>query len=127
MTMTATFVRAAVQRAQHAGHTELVLRVDDMLEILPLIDSTVAKNILHGPMKRCGWISPHDLMRMRKEGGKSIRMSRRKTPEQCMQVYFSDEIEDAKEESLRLVAKRADNQRLAQIAKEAGHVQDSLS
>jgi len=127
MNMTATYVRAAVQRAQHEGHKEVTLMVDDLLEILPLIDSTIAKNTLHGPMKRCGWISPHDLMRMRKEGGKNIRMSRRKNPECCMQVYFADEIADAMAESIRLVARRADNQRLAQISEGKAHVSDPVS
>lgn len=127
MNTTATYVRAAVQRAESEGARNVELNIKDMLELLPYIESGLAKERAEGRMKPAGWVSPHDLRKMRRDKGNHIRISRKKSAERCMQVFHCDEIRDMELESVRLVAERAEEQRQAKEKKEAANVQSTVS
>jgi hypothetical protein len=121
--MTAVHVRAAVQRAESEGSRTVELQIADLLELLPHIESGQAKERAEGRMKPAGWVSPHDLRKMRREKGNHIRVSRKKSAERCMQIYHCDDLRTMELESVRLVAERAEEQRQAKEAKEAANVQ----
>lgn len=127
MNMTAIHVRAAVQRAESEGARSVELNIKDMLELLPYIESGLAKERAEGRMKPAGWISPHDLKNMRREKGNHIRVSRRKSPERCMQVFHRDDLSEMQGLSVRLVAERKNEQEAAKAKKEAANVQSSVS
>lgn len=127
MNMTAVYVRAAVQRAESEGSRVVELQIADMLELLPYIESGIAKERAEGRMKPCGWMSPHDLRKMRREKGNHIRVSRKKSAERCMPIYHCDDLREMELESVRLVAERAEEQRLAKEKKEAANVQSTVS
>lgn len=126
MRMTASYVRAMVQRAADQGHTEVLLNIKDMQELLPYIDSGVARERLEGRMRPAGWANPTELRTLNSERRKPIRLSGRKTAERCMQVYRCDEFHDMEAESQRLHARDAERRAQRQAAKEAANVPDPL-
>ena len=127
MNITAVYVRAAVQRAESEGSRVVELQVADLLELLPYIESGQAKEKLEGRMKFCGWLSPHDLRKMRREKGNHIRASRKKSPERCMPIYYCDDLKAMELESVRLVAERIEEQNRVAALKEAANVQSTVS
>lgn len=122
MCMTAVYVRAQVQRAESEGARDVTIKIKDMREILAYVDSGVAKERAEGRMRPAGWVSPRDIRNMRRENGSTIRMGRRKSPERCMQVYHCDDLKDMELESLRLKAKRDEEQKAYESGKETEHV-----
>lgn len=127
MNMTAVYVRAAVQRAESEGQRNVELNIKDMLELLPYIESGIAKERAEGRMKQCGWMSPHDLRKMRRDKGNHIRVSRKKSPERCMPIYYCDDLKAMELESVRLVAERIEEQKRVAALKEAANVQSTVS
>lgn len=104
--MTLSFVRAAVQRAEHHGNTNVEINVKDMLELLPLIESGLHKQRADRQMKRAGWTSPAGMRAMlgAQKGKRGVRMLRFKTEECNMELFFCDNLREKIAESEALVA-----------------------
>jgi uncharacterized membrane protein len=123
MNTTSVYVRAAVQRAQSEGSRTVELQIADLLELLPYIESGLAKERAEGRMKPVGWISARELRTMRRDQGNHIRVSRKKSPERCMMVYHHDDLREMEAESARLMAERIEEQKNAKAEKEVANVQ----
>ncbi|KPM67590.1 hypothetical protein HB13667_05975 [Pseudomonas putida] len=112
--MTLSFVRAAVQRAEHHGNTNVELNVKDMLELLPLIESGLHKQRAERQMKRAGWASPSSMQAMlgSKNGKRSVRLLRAKNAYHNLEIFFCDKLGEKVAESVVLVAaEEAEKQR----------------
>lgn len=107
--MTLSFVRAAVQRAEHQGDKTVELNVMDMLELLPKVESNLHHERAEKPMKRIGWVSPGSVIGMfsAKRGKRGARLLRFKTPENNMEVFYCDNLGEKVKESEELVAAKA--------------------
>jgi len=107
--MTLSFVRAAVQRAEHQGQVSAELNVKDMLEILPLIERGLHHERADRPMKRAGWASPLSLRNLLGglRGKRSTRISRFKTDTHNVEVFFCDSLKEKQIESAELVLAKA--------------------
>lgn len=118
--MTLSFVRAAVQRAQHQGDKTVELNVLDLLELLPRVESYIHKERSEKPMKRLGWVSPGSVQGMfaGKKGKRGARLLRFKTPENNMEVFYCDKLSEKVRESEELVAKAAEEAKAKAEAKE---------
>ena len=127
MCMTAVYVRAQVQSAESEGARDVTIKIKDMREILAYVDAGIAKERAEGRPRPAGWISPHDLRKMRESRGNNIRMSRKKSPERCLQVFHLDILRDSEMESVRLVAEREEDQRRERELKEAQNVPSIVS
>lgn len=116
--MTLSFVRAAVQRAEHHGHKTVELNVLDMLELLPRMESNLHHERADRKMKRAGWASPKSMKLMlgQKKGKRSIRMLRNKDPEHNMEIFFCDKLSEKIAESEALVAKAESEARQKEAA-----------
>lgn len=111
--MTLSFVRAAVQRAEHHGNKTVELNVLDMLELLPKVESSIHHERADKPMKRAGWVSPGAMRSMTgsKKGRRGIRLMRFKTAEFNTEVFFCDNLREKYEESvLAMAAKEAEKE-----------------
>jgi hypothetical protein len=105
--MTLSFVRAAVQRAEHHGNKTVELSVMDMLELLPRMESNLHHERADRKMKRAGWASPNSMKLMlgQKKGKRSIRMLRNKDPKHNLELFFCDKLSEKIADSEALVAK----------------------
>lgn len=115
--MTLSFVRAAVQRAEHHGNTSVELNVKDMLELLPLIESGLHKQRADRQMKRAGWTSPAGMRAMlgAQKGKRGVRMLRFKTEECNMELFFCDNLREKIAESEALVAAKEAAKEVADV------------
>lgn len=116
--MTLSFVRAAVQRAEHQGHVNVELNVKDMLEILPLMERGLHHQRADKPMKRAGWASPESMRDLLggKRGKRSMRIIRHKTETHNLEVFFCDSIKEKQIESAELVLAKAMRAAKAEVA-----------
>ena len=107
--MTISFVRAAVQRAEHQGFVNVELSVKDLMELLPLFESGLHRQRAEKPMKRAGWASPLSLRNLLGglRGKRSTRISRFKTVTHNVEVFFCDSLKDKQIESAELVLAKA--------------------
>jgi hypothetical protein len=124
MNMTAIYVMAAVQRAQNEGASSVTLNVKDMIEMCNVIQAGLHKQEVEKPSKHLGWASPTQILRMASECRNSIPTKRRKSPDHCVQVFFTGNIHDHVKESMRLCAVRDAKNRASQ---EAANVQSTVS
>lgn len=118
--MTLAFVRAEVQRAEHHGKTTAEINIKDMHEILAKVESNIHHERAGGPMKRLGWVSPYDVHAMCSgpKGKRGLRMLRFKTPVNCMEVFYCDNLKEKMAESDVLQAAATEAARTKAEAKE---------
>lgn len=116
--MTLSFVRAAIQRAEHHGHANVELNVKDMLELLPLIESGLHKERSERPMKRAGWVSPASMQEMlgTKNGKRSTRLLRFKNEHHNLEIFFCDKLGEKVAESVALVAAKEAEKQQREVA-----------
>jgi len=126
MNMTAIYVMAAVQRAQNEGASSVSLNVKDMIEMCHLIQSGMHKEIVGVPMKHVGWANPFQIQAMRRDRKKDFPLKRRKSAEHCVQVFFSGDIREHMQESIRLVAVREEERRQERERREKANVQSTV-
>lgn len=99
MNQTFCFLLASMQRAENEGARTLNVSIADLKELLPFVESGMARERLQQPMKHLGWMRPGGVSALCGAGKRFARVSRRRDDEFNMEVFFCDSIRDKQKEA----------------------------
>ncbi len=105
MNRTISHLHADMDRARQQGARSITINLLDLKEILALADSAHQRETADAAKKHAGWARPGSIMALRTGQKKLVRISKRKSEEFCVELFFGGALRDYLPEAEQAQAK----------------------